>query len=149
MAARAEAFINSVSSVEDQLIDDADFVQLTNEGIDDGEAQFFANNFPGVCLIATDDKRAMLKLATKPGLARIHQRHIGRVVCVAQVIVSVAELLGCDYVDSKVRPMCLIDQRVEDAWAGGSGRSPKECVKHMRAHIAELNASTKGLLCQF
>jgi hypothetical protein len=74
MVNAAEAFLDGVQILEDEAIDDAEFIRLTNERMDGGEAQLFASEFPGICIIATDDKRAMMKLAEAPGLSDNRQK---------------------------------------------------------------------------
>ena len=146
MVNAAESFLRAASIVRDDEIDDGDFIRLINAGIDGGEAQLFASKVPGITIITTDDKRAMVKLATTTTLSDIHLRHVQRVVCTEQIIVSVAEVRGYDYVDGKIRHIAWADDKVLQAWAGGKGQDGKEALKLMRSHIEELNTSTKGLL---
>lgn len=149
MVNAAEAFLDGAQILEDEAIDDAEFIRLTNEKLDGGEAQLFASKFTGTSIIATDDKRAMMRLADTRSLSDIHARHIGRVVCVEQIVLSVAEVLGYDYVDAKIRNIAWADDKVLQVWAGGKGQSPKEALNLMRWHIAELDRSTRGLLLKF
>ena len=52
MVNAAEAFLDGAAILEDEAIDDAEFIRLTNEKMDGGEAQLFASKFPGFCIIA-------------------------------------------------------------------------------------------------
>jgi hypothetical protein len=146
MVNAAKEFINSVTILEDDAIDDGDFIRLTDAGIDGGEAQLFASKLEGFCIIATDDKRAMMRLATIPTLADIHKRTVGRVLCVEHAILMVAEVYGYAYVDERIRNISWADDKVLQVWAGGKGQQPKEALKLIRSHIDDLNRSTNGLM---
>jgi hypothetical protein len=108
------------------------------EGIDDGEALFFAllaehENW----ILATGDKRAIIALATTPELQDIRNHLRGRIVCLETIIPALLRINGIKSIASAFAPL-REHATLRLAFPEGPLTKESVCQKELAFHLTKL-----------
>jgi hypothetical protein len=147
---RALRFLDSIGPPVDEDIPEVDEEEqrlLTlADGIDTGEALLLlaTRSLPGA-LILTGDKRSLRALSADHSLAQVHERHVGRVVCLEQVLLAAIDTCGYSNVVAKVMPAQPYEPTLYSLFRGGH-LDEGQVRDALADRIANLDGETRGLL---
>ena len=79
--------------------------------------------------------------------ATIHQRYIGKVLCLEQLVYWIIEAKGFEHIMNKIVPLRHCDNALRSAFGSGMLAQEENVTLTLQSYIDDLQVSSRGLLC--
>lgn len=147
---RAVAIVKQCQTVLRQPTNEFELLLKIN-GIDEGEASLIAATATEAAfLIVTGDKRSLCALTSAPIAENIHQRIVGRVICLEQVLLKLILVHGAEQIQQQISATSdsEIEKAINISFGWSQQADPESIQEGLNSYINGLQDQSKGLLAK-
>ena len=144
---RAISIVEKCQTVQTQTTDEFQLL-LSIDQIDTGEASLIAATATteSAFWLMTGDKRCLKALASDESIASIHQRLVGRTICLEQILLKLISINGIDWVRHRVSVAPDCDKAIRNSFGLSTPADETSVKEALNSYIKHLEKQSQGLL---